>query len=120
MAEELKKPEGAPPAPAAAAEVPPEPTALFYVLSFVIPLAGIILGAIYLSKPDAANKKFGKMCLTLALTCIGVIIVAYCCFFGAYLSFIIAYLIIILIVVVAAAAGSTATTNLPLPPFHHR
>jgi len=49
------------------AERPPDGAALFYVLSFLIPVAGIILGAIYLSKPGAALKGFGKTCLTLAV-----------------------------------------------------
>ncbi len=60
--------------PAAAGDKPPEPRWLFYVLSFIIPLAGIIIGAIYLSKPEPALKKFGKTCLFLALGAI-----AACC-----------------------------------------
>jgi len=49
------------------AGVPPEPRWLFYVLSFVIPLLGIILGIIYLKKPEADAKTFGKTCLILGL-----------------------------------------------------
>ncbi len=111
--------ETTPAAAAPAAEVPPEPKNLFYVLSFFIPIAGIILGAIYLSKPDADNKKFGKMCLTLALACIAVVVFMYCCFIGAYVSFIFAYLIIIIFVIGAAAVGGAAKSSLLLPPFHH-
>jgi len=45
---------------------PPEPRWLFYVISFIVPLAGIIIGAIYLGKPDPACKAFGKRCLVAA------------------------------------------------------
>jgi hypothetical protein len=116
MTEETTPPPAAPPP----AEVPPEPKNLFYVLSFFIPIAGIILGAIYLSKPDADNKKFGKMCLTLALACIAVVVFLYCCFIGAYVSFIFAYLIVIVFVVGAAALAGATKSSLLLPPFHHR
>ena len=40
---------------------------LFYVLSFLIPIAGIIIGIIYHSKPEPWHKEFGKKCLQLAL-----------------------------------------------------
>jgi uncharacterized membrane protein len=49
------------------AEMPPEPKALYYVLSFFISLAGIILGIIYMKKDGEENKKFGKMCLILGI-----------------------------------------------------
>ena len=29
-------------------------------LSFIIPLAGVIIGVLYLQKPDQANKEFAK------------------------------------------------------------
>lgn len=45
------------------AEKPLEPRVLFYLLSFFIPLVGIILGAIYYSGKDESAKEFGKMCL---------------------------------------------------------
>lgn len=62
-------------------ETPPEPRWLFYVLSFFIPLAGIIIGAIYMSKPDPENKKFGKTCLICALAFIGAICLCYILYF---------------------------------------
>lgn len=48
---------------------------LLYIVSFIIPLVGIILGIIYMVKPDADSKKFGKMCLILAIIAIVVGIV---------------------------------------------
>jgi hypothetical protein len=50
-----------------APEVPPHPRWLFYVISFVLPAAGIVLGAVYSGKKDAANRAFGKYCLVAAL-----------------------------------------------------
>ena len=55
---------------------PLEPEWLWYVLSFIIPILGIILGAIYLGKPEPENKRFGKNCLTAAVIYMVVVI---CC-----------------------------------------
>jgi len=78
-----------------AAEVPPEPKRLFYVISFLVPVAGIVLGALYLSKADAANKEFGKYCLVAALVNVGLgvslifcLVLFYAAFFLAYLGFV--------------------------------
>lgn len=46
---------------------PPEPKVLFYILSFIIGLFGIIFGIIYMTKEGEENKKFGKICLLLGL-----------------------------------------------------
>lgn len=46
---------------------PPNPTWLFYILSAIIPLVGIILGIIYMTKDGEEVKKFGKICLTLGI-----------------------------------------------------
>lgn len=54
---------------------PPKPYALFYVLSFIIWIVGIILGIIYLRKPDAESKKFGKMCLILGIISVAITII---------------------------------------------
>jgi Ca2+/Na+ antiporter len=48
-------------------EKPPEPKWLFYILSFVVGLFGIIFGIIYMTKESEENKKFGKICLLLGL-----------------------------------------------------
>ena len=72
-------------------EIIPEPRPLFYVLSFIIPIAGIILGAIYLSKPDDEMKKFGKTCLIIALIPIILLILMICCYILFYVVFIVGY-----------------------------
>lgn len=46
---------------------PPEPRIGFYFLSFFLPFVGIIMGIIYLIKPEVENKRFGKYCLLLGL-----------------------------------------------------
>ena len=40
---------------------------LMYVLSFIIPIAGIVVGIIYYSKPELYHKEFGKNCLMIAI-----------------------------------------------------
>ncbi|UCE26328.1 MAG: hypothetical protein JSW52_08180 [Candidatus Coatesbacteria bacterium] len=42
---------------------PPEPAWLFYVLSFIEPVAGIVIGAIFLGKQTEVCRDFGKVCL---------------------------------------------------------
>jgi H+/Cl- antiporter ClcA len=77
MAEETK-PEEAPKAPETSEKVeaapastkkdmPPEPKWLFYILSFIVGLFGIIFGIIYMTKEGEESKKFGKICLLLGL-----------------------------------------------------
>lgn len=72
-------------------EIIPEPKPLFYILSFIIPVAGIILGAMFLSKPDEEMKKFGKMCLILALIPIILLCLMICCYILFYVVFIVGY-----------------------------
>jgi len=96
-------------APPAAGEQVPEPRMLFYLLSFFMPLAGIILGAIYLSKVDTELKKFGKNCLIAAIGCILAIVALYLCMIMFYVAFILVYFIVILAVIGAAGAGSLKT-----------
>jgi hypothetical protein len=55
---------------------PLEPEWLWYILSFIIPILGIILGAIYLGKPEPECKRFGKNCLIAAIIYMVVVI---CC-----------------------------------------
>ncbi len=55
---------------------PLEPRWLWYILSFIIPILGVVLGAIYLSKPEEENKKFGKNRLIAAVAYFVVVI---CC-----------------------------------------
>jgi len=77
-------------APTPAAEKPPEPAVLFYLLSFFIPLAGLILGAIYLGKRELAQREFGKLCLILAAARIGI-------------ALIVAVIVVVVVVVIYAA-----------------
>jgi hypothetical protein len=70
---------------------PLEPKWLFYILSFVIWPVGIILGIIYMRKPDLECKSFGKMCLILGiipivLWCICIILWAGCGALGTAIS----------------------------------
>jgi len=111
MAEELNPTEGAAPA-----EVPPEPRWLFYGISFMVPVAGIVLGALYLSKEDAANKEFGKYCLVAALVNFAISMV--CCVVAFYISFFNGYIVFILGLLGVAAGGGLASVSLQPPvPF---
>ena len=49
---------------------PLEPKVLWYILSFIIPLLGIILGIIYMQKPEPEVIAFGKNCLIAAIIAI--------------------------------------------------
>ena len=44
-----------------------ESYAFQYIISFLIPLVGFILGAILLSKDDAAQRSVGKTCIILGI-----------------------------------------------------
>lgn len=54
--------------------------ALFYILSFVMPVVGIILGIIWMNEADFEKKQVGKTCLIIAI----VAMVLFCvCWFAA-------------------------------------
>lgn len=40
---------------------------LLYIVSFIIPLVGLIVGIIYYTKPEPEYKEVGKICLIIAL-----------------------------------------------------
>ena len=40
---------------------------LMYVVSFLFPIAGVVVGIIYNSKPELHHKEFGKNCLMIAI-----------------------------------------------------
>ena len=40
---------------------------LYYVLSFFVGIAGIVIGAIFLSKPDPDYKRVGKICIIIGI-----------------------------------------------------
>ena len=48
-----------------------------YMISFIIPLVGIIVGAIYLTNDDSTKKHIGKVCILLGLlsNILGVLII---------------------------------------------
>jgi hypothetical protein len=48
---------------------------LLYVLSFMMPVVGIIIGVIFMSRPDPESKGLGQTCLILGI----VSIVLWCC-----------------------------------------
>ncbi len=49
---------------------------LLYLLSFLIPIVGFIIGAIYYTKPE--TKEVGKMCIILGI--LSIVLVAVCYF----------------------------------------
>jgi flagellar biogenesis protein FliO len=58
---------------------------LFYILSFLIFIVGIIIGVIYYTKSDPESKHVGKMCIILAI--VGVLIWVLCAIAIAGASF---------------------------------
>ena len=76
---------------------PPQPKWLFYVLSFFLPVAGVIMAAIFSSIADQASKDFGKICLILAVIPIALLIL----FYVGYIILVIVYIIIIAVFGVA-------------------
>lgn len=48
---------------------------LLYILSFLIPIVGFIIGAIYYTKPE--TKEVGKMCIILGVLSIVLAVVCY-------------------------------------------
>jgi hypothetical protein len=83
---------------------PLEPEWLFYVISFLVPLAGIIIGAIYMGKPDPECKRFGKNCLIAA---IAYFVVSCVCVILLFLMYILLYVLIFGLAVVGTVIGGT-------------
>ena len=48
---------------------------VFYILSFLIPIVGIIIGIVLYSRPDPESKRVGKNCIIIALVVWGLVIV---------------------------------------------
>lgn len=46
-----------------------------YVVSLMVPLVGVIVGLIYISRPDPESKKLGQVCLILGI----ISVVMACC-----------------------------------------
>lgn len=83
-------------------DTPLEPEWLFYVISFLVPLAGIIIGAIYMGKPDTECKRFGKNCLTAAIA--NFIVKCVCA-----ILFLLIYVLIFGLAIVGTIAGAGTT-----------
>ncbi len=49
--------------------------AFLYVLSFLIPIAGVIIGIVFISRPDPESKGLGQACLIVGI----VSFVLWCC-----------------------------------------
>ena len=95
----------------------PEPRWLFYGISFVVPVAGIVLGALYLSKADAANKESGKYCLIAALVNFGLGVSAILCLILFYAAFFLVYVGLIAGLIGAATGGLASVSLQPPVPF---
>jgi|GEM_PF-1485599 len=87
----------------AAEDMPPEPEWLFYVLSFFVQIAGIVIGAIYMGKPNEECRRFGKNCIIAAI----IPILLYCLCIYIYILFVVAYFIlyIVLMMVIMVSFG---------------
>ena len=49
---------------------------LLYIVSFLVPVAGIIIGVIYMGKEDEESKALAKVCLIIAI--VGFVLVCCC------------------------------------------
>jgi hypothetical protein len=94
-------------------EKPPEPQWLFYILSFLVQVAGIVIGAIYMGKPGEECRRFGKNCIIAAV----IPFLIYCLCIYIYILFIIAYFLFYilfmagLITVLGVSGGEHAFIN---------
>lgn len=97
MAEEPTVPPQAPPPPPPMAPPPGPPSGgsnvpeggmkiLLYILSFLIPLAGIVIGIIFYTKNTLEEKQFGKMCIILAVVSIVLFCLCLCIFYAGIFS----------------------------------
>ncbi len=55
---------------------------LLYALSFLVPLAGIIIAIVFMTRPDPESKGLGRTCLIL-----GIVSIALGCCIGVALGF---------------------------------
>ncbi len=59
---------------------------LLYIVSFLVPLAGIVIGIIFYTKDTSEEKKFGKMCIILAIVAVVVMCLCFCAFYGSMIG----------------------------------
>ncbi|MDF2855919.1 MAG: hypothetical protein K0Q87_1770 [Neobacillus sp.] len=64
---------------------------LFYILSFFIPVVGIILGIIWMNEQDFEKKQVGKTCLIIAI--IAIVLGCVCWFALSALSILPAFMV---------------------------
>lgn len=57
---------------------PPKSAWLFYILSFLLPSAGVIIGAIFMPKPGEAERRFGKICFVYGIISVILYILCSC------------------------------------------
>jgi len=65
--------------------------AFLYILSFLVPIAGVIIGIVFISRPDPESKSLGNACLIVGIAAI----VIWCCLslvFGIGSGFLTAWL----------------------------
>jgi len=60
--------------------------ALLYIISFLIPIAGIILGIVYYVKPDPEMKRVGRNCMIIAVLVWVIIALIYVAVFALVVS----------------------------------
>lgn len=61
-------------------ERPPAPRPLFYILSFFLPPGGLVLAALFMSKVEEDNRRFGQRCLIAVLIFIGLAVLFWACY----------------------------------------
>lgn len=59
---------------------------VLYIISFLMPIIGIIIGIIFMISSEPEKKKVGKNCLILAIVSIVLVIVIYCIVIGMILG----------------------------------
>lgn len=57
-----------------------------YIVSFLVPIGGIILGIIYYAKPDPEMKRVGKNCIIIAVLVWVIIALFYIAIFALVVS----------------------------------
>ena len=74
------------PQPSPFLSTPPEGgnRTLLLIVSFFIPIVGIILGIMFMTKPDEASQKFGRQALISAIA----FFVLFCLCFACYFIFV--------------------------------
>jgi hypothetical protein len=63
---------------------------LLYILSFIIPVVGIILGIVWMNDQDLDKKAIGKTCLTVGI--VSIVLSCICWFAASALSIVPAFM----------------------------